>query len=485
MDPLELPMIRSRRAFMTSAGSGLGAMALYSLLAGDARANSRDDSPTALPEAGHHQGKAKSVIFIFLAGGPSQLDLFDPKPLLHDFEGQSLPESMTRGKQFAFINPQAGLRASQFRFARHGECGMHFSELVPHLARCADDVAMIRSMQTDSFNHLPGHLLMNTGFRQFGRPSLGAWVLYGLGSESADLPGYVVLTSGSVRGGGANWSNGFLPPLYQGVRLNNQGDPVLNLSSPVGITPHVQRRSLDVLQRLNGWHAEVKQDPEISSRIAAYELAFRMQAAAPELFDVSSESEQTLSSYGVGRELPPDMMASLRESQREAATTFARNCLLARRMVERGVRFVTVFHGDWDHHSRLQQGLANNCTIVDQPVAALIQDLKQRGLLDETLVVISGEFGRTPLAEGEDGRDHHPYAFCSLLAGGGVRGGTTYGKTDDFGFDVVEHPCHINDLHATILHLLGLDHLRLTYRHQGREHRLTDVAGNVIEDILA
>jgi hypothetical protein len=474
---------QSRRDFLTSSACGLGAIALGALLS-EEKLLPADAPVDAGSAACHFPARARAGIFIFLTGGPSQLDLCDPKPLLRAQEGKALPPSVVQGKRFAFIENSAKVKASRYRFAKHGQCGMDFSELLPHLATCADDLALVRSMQTDSFNHLPGHYLMSTGTRQFGRPSMGAWVLYGLGSAARDLPGYVVLTSGTVRGGGANWSNGFLPPRYQGVRLNNQGDPVLNLSSPPGITPGVQRTSIDAIAALNRLRADVKHDPEIAGRIAAYELAFRMQASAPQLFDARGESAHTLSEYGAARSVPAGLPLAFRESQREAAETFARNCLLARRLVERGVRFVTIFHGDWDHHGNLHRGLTFNCQVVDQPIAALIKDLKRRGLLDSTLVVITGEFGRTSLAQGDDGRDHHPYAFSTHLAGGGIKGGTIYGKSDDFGFNVVENPVHIHDLHATMLHLFGLDHLRLTYRYQGRDARLTDVAGQVVKGIL-
>jgi hypothetical protein len=354
---------------------------------------------------------------------------------------------------------------------------------LPHLATCADDLTMIRSMKTDTFNHLPGHIMMNTGFLRFGHPSVGAWVLYGLGSESANLPGYVVLTSaGTVRGGGANWSNGFLPPKYQGVHFRSQGSPVLNLSNPPGIDQDLQRRSLEAINQLNQWHYGVQHDPEIASRIAAYELAFGMQSAAPELIDLSAETQQTLNDYGVPQE--ESARGSGGFGGRGGTPQFARSCLLARRMVERGVRFVTIFHGEWDHHSGIHRGLTRNCPQIDRPLTALIKDLKRRGLLDSTVVVCTGEFGRTCLGQGEDGRGHHPYAFTSLVAGGGVRGGLTYGATDDFGFDPVENPVHVHDFHATLLHLFGLDHLRLTYRAQGRDMRLTDVAGNVVRGIL-
>jgi hypothetical protein len=488
MDHVDQELLQSRRQFLTSSASGFGSLAVASLLAehGLAAAPPGEgltaSSSVAPP---HHAATAKAGIFIFLAGGPSQVDLWDPKPLLAQHEGEALPESIVKGRRFAFIGSKAKLKASPYRFQKYGQCGMDFSEHMPYLASCADDLTMIRSMKTDTFNHLPGHIMMNTGFLRFGYPSVGAWVLYGLGSASANLPGYVVLTSaGTVRGGGANWSNGFLPPRYQGVHFRSQGDPVLNLSNPPGIDPQVQRRSLEAIQQLNQWNYGIQRDAEITSRIAAYELAFGMQASAPELIDLSSETQQSLRDYGV-----------LEEDKARASSTpggrggsppqFARSCLLARRMVERGVRFVTIFHGEWDHHSGLHRGLTRNCPQIDQPLAALIQDLKRRGLLDSTVVVCTGEFGRTCLAQGEDGRDHHPYAFTSLIAGGGVRGGLMYGKTDDFGFDVVENPVHVHDFHATLLHLFGLDHLRLTYRFQGRDMRLTDVAGNVVQGIFA
>jgi hypothetical protein len=480
----ERQRLAARRAFLTSSASGLGAMALGALLSEEGFLGAA--APIgAVPLVPRPRPSARAAIFIFLSGGPSQVDLWDPKPLLAKHEGKPLPPSLTEGKRFAFISAKATLKPTRYRFAKYGSSGMDFSELLPHLAGCADDLVLVRSMQTDSFNHLPGHFLMSTGTRQFGRPSVGAWVLYGLGSAARDLPGYVVLTSGTVRGGGANWSNGFLPPRFQGVRFNNQGDPVLNLSAPPGIPPAAERTSLDALDQWNRLHAEQTRDPEISSRIAAYELAFRMQSAAPELFDPKGESQRTLDTYGVVRDGEKSLPTFFRPNQREAALTFARNCLLARRLVERGVRFVTVFHNEWDHHGGLHRGLTTNCHMIDQPIAALLQDLKQRGLLESTLVVITGEFGRTCLAQGSDGRDHHPFAFCTLLAGGGLRAGTIYGATDDFGFNVAADPVHIHDLHATLLYCFGLDHLRLTYRYQGRDMRLTDVAGNVVRGILA
>lgn len=469
----------SRRQFFSTTSSGLGSVALMSLLAHD---NVLAAGPSSVP---HFRPTAKNCIFIFLAGGPSQVDLFDPKPALAKHAGQPLPETFTKGVRFAFIKASAKVTPSKFRFRKHGESGLEISELLPHLANCADDLAVIRSMHTEAFNHLPGHILMNTGVEKFGRPSVGSWVLYGLGSESQNLPGYVVLTSRSlVRGGGANWTNGFLPPRFQGVQFLDQGEPVLNLSRPPGIPESAQRASLDTLAELNRLRLKTQHDPEIASRIAAYELAFRMQSAAPELMDLSRETRKTLDDYGVDREGLQNVVATADNKPRAVSRTFSRNCLLARRLVERGVRFVTIFHGDWDHHNGLDRGLRQNCDGIDRPIATLIQDLKQRGLLDSTLLVIGSEFGRTPLGQGSDGRDHHPFAFTTLLAGGGVRGGTVIGQTDEFGWRPVADPVHVNDLHATLLHLFGLDHLRLTYQFQGRDFRLTDVAGNVVKKLL-
>jgi hypothetical protein len=479
--------LQSRRAFFTSSACGLGAAALASLLRDD-RLLAADETPTAdalTPRAPHHPAAARACIFIFLTGAPSQIDLFDPKPLLAKHADKPLPESMTKNVRFAFINSGAVVRPSQFKFRAHGECGMEISELLLRIAAHADDLALVRSMHTDAFNHLPGHILMNTGFEKFGHPSAGAWVLYGLGSASQNLPGYVVLTSQSlVRGGGANWSSGFLAPSCQGVHFNSQGDPVLNLTSPRGISAAVQRASLDALAEMNRLRHERIADPEITSRIAAYEMAFRMQSAAPELIDLSRETQRTLDEYGVNRSGLQSVVATADNKPREVSRTFSLNCLLARRLVERGVRFVTIFHGDWDHHSGLEKGLRQNCEGVDQPIAALLGDLKRRGLLDSTLVVWASEFGRTCLGQGKDGRDHHPFAFSIWLAGGGVRGGTVVGRSDDFGWQVAEDGVHVHDFHATLLHLFGLNHLRLTHRFQGRDFRLTDVAGKVVPGLL-
>ena len=478
---------QSRRGFLTHWTSGLGGAALASLIAADgglssARASIAGQSTQQGP---HFLPRARACIYIFLAGGPSQVDLFDPKPALHRHAGQPLPVSHTEGVRFAFINAAAKLLPSRYPFVRSGESGLELSTLLPQLACHADDLVVIRSMHTEAFNHLPGHILMNTGVEKFGRPSIGSRLLYGLGRESEGLPGYVVLTSRSlVRGGGANWSNGFLPPQYQGVQFHNQGQPILNLARPRGIPEAAQRASLDALREANQSAFRRKLDPEIASRIEAYELAFRMQSAAPELVDLSRETSRTVQAYGLNRSLKDRVVASVDNKPREVSRTFSRNCLLARRLVERGVRFVTIFHGDWDHHSGLDRGLRQNTVGVDQPLAALLGDLKQRGLLDSTLVVIGSEFGRTCLGQGQNGRDHHPLAFSVLLAGGGVRGGQVIGKTDDFSWRPIEHPVHVHDLHATILHLFGLDHLRLTFRHQGRDFRLTDVAGTVIDGLV-
>ncbi len=486
MDRAARELLWSRRRFLTSPASGFGALALTSLLAKDGLATPPASQPTGLTSnQPHHRGTAKAGIFVFLAGGPSQVDLWDPKPLLVKQAGEAVPESIVRGRRFAFIGQKARLKPSPYRFQKYGQCGMDFSEHLPQLATCADDLTMIRSMTTDTFNHLPGHIMMNTGFLRFGHPSVGAWVLYGLGSESANLPGYVVLTSaGTVRGGGANWSNGFLPPRFQGVHFRSQGDAVLHLGNPPGIDNEAQRLSLETINQLNGWRQGQQGDPEIASRIAAYELAFRMQTSAPELIDLTAETRQTLRDYGITAE-DGSPAAEMPGGRGGSPGQFAKSCLLARRLVERGVRFVTIFHGEWDHHSGIHRGLTRNCPQIDRPLAALIQDLKRRGLLAETVVVCTGEFGRTCLGQGDDGRDHHPYAFTSLIAGGGIRGGLTYGRTDDFGFDVVENPVHVHDFHATLLHLFGLDHLRLTYRSQGRAMRRTDVSGQVVRGILA
>lgn len=494
MDP---SMNLARRQFFTSSASGLGALALASLLqqdgllAADSSANPLSD-PLA-PKAPHFAPKAKNCIFFLPEGAPSHIDLFDPKPKLNELHGQKLPESMTKSIRFAFIQKESAvLLGSNRKFAQHGQCGMELSDFLPHLGASADDICLVRSMHTDAFNHHPAQLMMMSGVPRFGRPSMGSWLTYGLGSESENLPGYVVLTAGRGGSGGvSNWTSGFLPSTYQGVLFRDKGDPVLNLANPPGISTDLQGRSLDAISSLNRRHLETLQDPEIASRIASYELAFRMQSAAPELVDLSQESQATLDLYGCDRPEPKDVTG--RGSGPNVFKQFARNCLLARRMVERGVRFVTMVHASWDHHSNIDEELGYCARMADQPLAALVKDLKQRGLLDSTLLVFAGEFGRTPLGENRKGReadlklgrDHHPFAFSIWMAGGGFKGGLTYGKTDDIGWNVVENPVHINDLHATILHQFGFDHRRLAVSYKGLSVRLTDQGGRVVNDLIA
>jgi uncharacterized protein (DUF1501 family) len=488
---------RTRREFFNSTASGLGAMAMGAALtdggflseATAAPSQSAVASNPMAPRHPHSPARAKACIFIFMAGAPSHIDLFEPKPVLNERHGQSLPKEILDSARFAFIQPDsATLLGTKRRFKKYGECGMDFSDVVPHLGQCADDLLMIRSMTSEEFNHHPGQLLMQCGVSRFGMPTMGSWITYGLGNESQNLPGYVVLTAGRGSSGGATlYQSGFLPSSYSGVLFRNEGDPVLNLSNPAGIPDELQQEALAAIKSLNQQRYQEVHDPEIASRIASYELASRMQLAAPELIDLSTESQSTLDTYGVNRK-EPDFNG--RGSGKNTYQTFARNCLLARRMVERGVRFINIIHASWDHHSNLDQELEFNAGMADQPVAALIKDLKQRGMLDETLVVWGSEFGRTPLGEnrgGRDantGRDHHPFAFTTLMAGGGFKGGMTYGATDEIGWSVTEDQVHVNDFHATLLHAFGLDHLRLTHRFQGRDFRLTDVGGKVIEEWL-
>jgi hypothetical protein len=458
----------SRRWFLEQCGVGLGSMALADLMGSEAAAAS---DPFA-PVRPHYAPRAKRVIFLFQAGAPSHLDLFDYKPQLEKFGGQLPPAELLKGYRAAFINPQSTFLAPKFKFARHGQSGADLSELLPHLAAVVDDVAIVKSLVTDAFNHAPAQIMMNTGSQQFGRPSIGAWTTYGLGSESRDLPGYVVLNSAKkgTSGGASNWGCGFLPTVYQGVPFRSQGDPVLFLSNPPGIDQQTERDSLDAIGQLNTMRLDVVGDPEIATRINAFELAYKMQTSAPDLMDISQESPQTLAMYGAEPGKP----------------SYANNCLLARRLVERGVRFVQLFHEAWDHHGGLTAGLKDQTAQTDKASAALVQDLKQRGLLDDTLVIWGGEFGRTPMVQGgNDGRDHHPNAFTMWLAGGGVKRGITLGETDEFGFNAVTDRVHVHDLHATILHLLGFDHTKLTYRFQGREFRLTDVSGEIVTKLLA
>ena len=463
------PLCTSRREFLATSSHGFGAMALWQLLNQEGRG--------ATPEP-HSPPRAKNVIFLFMMGGQSHLDLFDPKPKMAALNGQPIPAHLTVAKKSATGGILETVQASPRKFQPHGECGMELSDLLPHTATVADEICLIRSMHCEQANHDPAQLLMHCGTPLFGNPSMGSWVNYGLGSECQNMPGYMVLISDDGHGlegaGSSLWSSGFMPSTYRGVSFRNSGDPVLHLSSPRGISAATQRARLDVLRDLNQLHQQATGDAEIASRIASYEMAFRMQTAAPELLDFSQETAQTRSMYGLDT---------------DQTRSFGSNCLLARRMVERGVRFVHLVHSTWDHHSDLNKRLSNNCGMTDQPAAALIKDLKQRGLLDETLVVWAGEFGRTPMGEvrrGQqaDGRDHHPNAFSIWMAGGGIKRGYIHGATDDFGFNVAEKPVHVHDLQATILHLLGINHERLTYRHAGRDYRLTDVAGNVVSDIL-
>jgi hypothetical protein len=470
-------LARTRRHFFHECGVGLGSIALGTLLARDAPA--APDKPVRrdplVPRPSHFPARAKAVIYLFMAGAPSQLELFEPKPELNKLNGQKVPESFTKGKRFAFIKGDAKILGNTRKFGTYGQCGMSLSELLPHHRDIVDEVCWLRGMKTDVFNHGPAKCFVNTGSPQFGRPSMGAWATYGLGSESDSLPGFVVLQSGprGPRGGAALYSSGFLPSVYQGVPFLKGTSPILDLAPPPGIDAKRQGEFTDAVRDLNRLRLDVTGDPEIATRIAAYEMAYRMQTAAPELMDLSKETKDTLDLYGVTAGKPG----------------FAANCLLARRLVERGVRFIQLYHTDWDHHGGaldLGKTLDQVCKEVDQPCAALVKDLKRRGLLDSTLVIWGGEFGRTPMGESREtiGRDHHIDAYTMWLAGGGMKPGMIYGKSDEIGYNVVENPVHVHDLQATILNQLGLDHLKLTYRFQGRDYRLTDVHGNVVKDIV-
>ncbi|MBL9173014.1 MAG: DUF1501 domain-containing protein [Verrucomicrobiales bacterium] len=473
---LDLIRANTRRRFLQQCGTGMGALALGSLL--DEKLFAADSGVPVLGKP-HFAPKAKNIIYLFQSGGPSHLDLFDPKPELQKRNGQQVPEDLVKNIRLAQIGKEAKLLASPYQFAQYGKSGVWISELMPHLQTIADDVCFVQGFHSEAFNHDPATIFMNTGAQLAGRPAMGSWFSYGLGSENKDLPAFVVLMTGVGQPlTNAAWGSGFLPTTHQGVTLRSQGDAVLFVSNPPGIDRQRRRQSLDVLKDLNQARYDVLQDPEIQTRINSYELAYRMQTSVPEVMDISKETAKTQAAYGTtpGR------------------ASFANNCLLARRLVERGVRFVQLYHRGWDHHGgpdgNLVFDLKKRCLETDQPAVALIRDLKERGLLDETLVLWGGEFGRTPMMQGalkpdQIGRDHHPHGYTVWMAGGGIKPGMVYGRTDDFGFYAVENKVHVHDLHATILHLFGIDHLKLTYRFQGRDFRLTDIHGEVVRGILA
>jgi len=458
----------TRRGFLRNSGIGFGGIALASLL---------EQESTAGTLAPHIRPQAKHVIYLHMIGAPSQLDLYEPKPELVKRHNQPCPPEVTKDRDFAFIGKTSTLAGSPFKYTQNGASGHHFSELLPHLAGVSDEIAMLHAVHTEEINHAPAQMFLHSGFGRGGRPSFGSWVSYGLGSENENLPGYIVLLSGPKGGAGTSlWSSGFLPSIHQGIQFRSEGDPVLFLSSPEDHSTEDRRRVLDAVSDLNQQHLAATGDPEIATRIEQYEMAFRMQASVPDLMNLDGETKETLALYGA----------------QPGKASFANNCLLARRLVERGVRLIELYDADWDHHNNLEKRLTSKCQQTDQPIAALITDLKRRGLLDETLIVWGSEFGRTPLQQGASGkgksiagRDHHKDAFTMWLAGGGVKGGVSHGRTDEFGMDIVEDGVHVHDLNATILHLLGIDHERLTYRYQGREFRLTDVHGNLIRPVLA
>lgn len=471
----ESPNSLARRWFLKECGIGLGAIAAGHLGAKQAQAIATPSAPTG-PMAVKQpplKPRAKNVIFLFMAGAPSQVEMWDHKPMLAKHDGTLPPPELLEGYRAAFINPNSKLLGPKFKFNKHGQGDVSVSELLPHTAGIVDDLAIVRSMHTDAFNHAPAQILMSTGSQQFGKPSLGAWTLYGLGSETDNLPGFVVFSTGSKgpSGGAANWGSGFLPTVYQGVPFGTSGDPVLYLSNPKGIDRRLQRESLDAINTINRQHLANVGDPEIATRINSFEMAYRMQASTPEAVDLSSEPQHILDMYGA----------------EPGKRSFANTCLLARRLVERGVRFVEIFHEAWDQHGALVRDLKKNCLNTDQACAALVRDLKQRGLLEDTLVVWGGEFGRTPMVQGGggDGRDHHPRAFTMWLAGGGVKPGTQLGSTDELGFNIAEKPVHVHDLQATILRLLGFDHNTFTFKSQGLDQRLTGVEpSRVVEELI-
>ena len=462
----------ARRTFLGRLGLGLGTAAL----AGLEPVHAATVADPMAPKIPHFAPKAKRVIHLFMTGAPSQLELFDPKPVLTAMEGKPLPASVIKGQRYAFIRPDAAVMGPRFKFQKYGQSGAEISEILPHTASIADELCIIRSMKTEQFNHAPAQLFFQTGFSQPGRPCIGSWALYGLGCETKNLPAFMVLSTGAgISGGSALWSSGFMPSVYSGTRLRNSGDPILHVGNPPGVDAKLQRETLDLAVRLNQRSLALDGDPETASRIAAYEMAFRLQTSAPELLDFSDETKATIEEYGCDPKQP----------------SFARGCLMARRMIERGVRMVTIYNEGWDAHSDVVGNHRGNALKTDRACAALIRDLKSRGLLEDTLVIWGGDFGRTPMVESNpslgrtQGRDHHPQAFTMWMAGGGIKSGMTYGATDELGFHVVEKPVEIYDLQATILHLLGFNHERLTFAHAGRDFRLTDVHGHVIRDILA
>ena len=481
MNPFDsLPQPFTRRHFFGQTARGIGTAALASLLGrGGASANPTDIVANArgVIQPLHRAPKARRVIYLFQSGAPSQLDLLDPKPKLIEMNGKPMPESLTQGQRIAQLMGQPlNCVGSRFKFQRHGQCGAEISELLPHIGSIADDIAIVRSLHTEAINHDPGVTLMQTGHQQAGRPAMGSWVSYGLGSENDQLPAFVVLASGFGQDQPLltrYWGSGFLPTSHQGVEFRSGGEPILFVNNPAGITPQIRRRLLDGAKDLNALHLEIVGDPEIATRIASYEMAYRMQTSVPELMDLSGEPRRVLEEYGA----------------EPGKSSYANNCLLARRLAERDVRFIQLYHRGWDHHNNLPADIANTARAVDRPTAALIRDLKQRGLLEDTLVIWGGEFGRTPMNQGDTsngnyGRDHHMKAFSLWMAGGGIRGGMTLGATDDFGYNVVEDAVHANDFQATLLHLLGIDHTQFTYRFQGRDYRLTDIGGEVVRKIL-
>ena len=468
-----IPTTLGRRSLFQRAGYGLGGFALADLL--------RRDSTAGAAETTHAIPRAKSVIYLHMVGAPSHLDLFDPKPVLRRRHGQDCPQDLFESSKFAFVRELPKLMGTrtdlQYRITPSGQSGLPISNLMPHLKGVADELAFVRTMHTDEFNHGPAQMFLLTGFGRFGRPSLGSWLNYGLGSANENLPGFVVLITGQVLGAGSSaWGSGFLPTVHQGVEFRSQGDPVLFLSDPPGVSRESRRDIVSAVNRLNEIQLADIGDPEIATRMSQYELSYRMQISVPELMDLSEEPRHIHELYGT----------------RPGETSFANNCLQARRLVERGVRFVQLFDQGWDMHANVFRGLRKKTAQVDQPIAALITDLRQRGLLDDTLVVWSSEFGRTPFAQSKNGqldpgagRDHHKNAYNVWMAGGGVQGGTSYGETDELGYSIVRDPVHVHDFNATLMHLLGIDHERLTFRFQGRQYRLTDVGGRVVHEILS